>query len=96
MASLTSNYTMQCFVCKSKIIRGDTITQCIENGVRKMRSNKELGRWVHQYCVPEKVSTVYYDSVLKEMILDYPNENEENIVSSVHDHDYWTHEEERK
>lgn len=96
MSYQLSNYTMDCFVCKCKINRGDTITQCIENGVRKMRSNKELGRWVHQYCVPTKVSTMYYDSILKEMMEYYPEEKEDDIAICVYSHDYWTHEEERK
>ena len=96
MSYQLSNYTMDCFVCKCKIKRGDEITQCIESDLVKHRSKSSRGRWVHLLCVPAKVSTMYYDSILKEMMEYYPEEKEDDITICVYSHDYWTHEEERK
>ncbi len=92
-----SNYKMFCFVCNKTIERGDEITQCLESGGMELRKVPYTGsRWVHSFCVPKNIITLYYLNTVKELQDEYPNYDEDEIYDIVENHDYWIHEEDCK
>lgn len=86
-----SAYKMDCFVCNSKIDRGEEITQCIEK-TNKTRACKktDAGRWVHMYCLPKHVKTKFYMETISELMEDYPTMDNEEARDCVDALDYWT------
>ena len=92
--TVKSAYKMDCFVCNSKIIRGEEITQCIEktNFNIKTRACKktDAGRWVHMYCLPKHVKTNFYMETISELMEDYPTMDYEEARDCVDALDYWT------
>lgn len=98
MSTTKSNYKMDCFVCNSKINRGEEITQCIEKinyYKNKTRASKKVdaGRWVHMYCLPLYVKTKFYMETMEELMEYYPTMDKEEAKDCVNALDYWTFEE---
>lgn len=88
-----SAFKMDCFVCKSKIAKGEEITQCIENKSQyhvQLRNKKVGGRWVHMFCLPANVKTQFYVETITQLMDDYPTMTYEMAKDCIDALDYWT------
>ena len=50
-------------------------------------------RWVHMFCLPTNITTMYFLDCFDDLKNTYPDMSDSELLDVVENYDYWTHQE---